>query len=151
MVVRIKEKEKYGISTIKPTLFYSCESEKTKLNWFCYELSMGMYDNMKDNIGKKLKKYKISDEVLAEFSIYMSKKIRDVILEVISGKSGEMCFFYEVIEEYFPNFNDRMVNKMLDALSKAWDELRSFCKTCPVRCLSESDVYCAMFNNKDLF
>jgi len=151
MVVRIKEEEKYGISMIKPTLFYSCESEKTKLNWFCYELSMGMYDNMKDDIGKELKKYKISDEVLAEFSIYMSKKIRDIILEVISGKSGEMYFFYEVIEEYFPNFNNRMVNKMLDALSKAWDELRSFCKTCPIRCLSESDVYCIMFNNKNLF
>jgi len=151
MVVRIKEEEKYGISMIKPTLFYSCESEKTKLNWFCYELSMGMYDNMKDDIGKELKKYKISDKVLAEFSIYMSKKIRDIILEVISGKSGEMYFFYEVIEEYFPNFNNRMVNKMLDALSKAWDELRSFCKTCPIRCLSESDVYCIMFNNKNLF
>lgn len=151
MVVRIREEEKYGISMIKPTSFYSCESEKTKLNWFCYELSMGMYDNMKDDIGKELKKYKISDEVLAEFSIYMSKKIRDIVLEVISGKSGEMYFFYEGIEEYFPNFNDRMVNKMLDALSKAWDELRSFCKTCSIRCLSEGDVYCAMFNNKDLF
>lgn len=151
MVVRIKEEEKWGISIIKPKSFYSCESEKTKLNWFCYELSMGMYDSMKDNIGKQLKKYKISDEVLAEFLIYMSEKIRDIILEVISGKSGEMYFFYEVIEAYFPNFNDRMVNKMLDALSKAWNELRSFCKTCPVRCLSESDVYCTMFNNKDLF
>ena len=110
-----------------------------------------MYDNMKDDIGKELKKYKISDEVFAEFSIYMSKKIRDIILEVISVKSGEMYFFYEVIEDYFPNFNNRMVNEMLDALSKAWDELRSFCKTYPVRCLSESDVYCTMFNNKYLF
>lgn len=69
MVVTIKEEEKCGISIIKPKSFYSCESEKTKLNWFCYELSMGMYDSMKDNIGKQLKKYKISDEVLAEFSI----------------------------------------------------------------------------------
>jgi len=72
-VITIKEEEKWGISIIKPTSFYSCESEKTKLNWFCYELSMGMYDSMKDNIGKQLKKSKISDEVLAEFSIYMSK------------------------------------------------------------------------------
>ena len=65
----MKTKEcKSGISMIKPTSFYSRESEKTKLNWFCYELSMSIYDDMRVDIGKQLKKHKISDEALAEFS-----------------------------------------------------------------------------------
>ncbi|MGB3460011.1 MAG: hypothetical protein WBB08_12135 [Halobacteriota archaeon] len=65
----MKTKEcKSGISMIKPTSFYSRESEKTKLNWFCYELSMSIYDDMREDIGKQLKKHKISDESLAEFS-----------------------------------------------------------------------------------
>ncbi|GFP19940.1 hypothetical protein HKBW3S03_01444, partial [Candidatus Hakubella thermalkaliphila] len=50
---------KSGISMIKPTSFYSTEFEKTKLNWFCYELSMGIYDEIRENLGKQLKKYKI--------------------------------------------------------------------------------------------
>ena len=44
---------KSGISMIKPTSFYSSESEKTKLNWFCYELSMSIYDDMREDIGKQ--------------------------------------------------------------------------------------------------
>ncbi len=67
------KKSKSGISMIKPTSFYSSESEKIKLNWFCYELSIGIYDKMKENIGKQLKKHKISDDTLAEFSIYILK------------------------------------------------------------------------------
>ena len=65
---------------IKPTSFYSSESEKTKLNWFCYELSAGIYDDMKEDIGKQLKKHKIGDEVLAAFSIYISKNMKEIIL-----------------------------------------------------------------------
>ena len=50
----MKTKEcKSGISMIKPTSFYSSESEKTKLNWFCYELSMSIYDDMREDIGKQ--------------------------------------------------------------------------------------------------
>ena len=44
---------KSGISMIKQTSFYSSESEKTKLNWFCYELSMSIYDDMREDIGKQ--------------------------------------------------------------------------------------------------
>jgi hypothetical protein len=46
-MITMKEEERSGISIIEPTSFYSSESEKTKLNWFRYELSVGIYDNMK--------------------------------------------------------------------------------------------------------
>ena len=136
---------------IKPTSFYSTEREKTKLNWFCYELSLGIYDDLKDNIGKQQKKHKISDESLAEFSIYISKKMIDIILQKLSGRIEAVYFSYEMIESYFPNIEDKFINKMLDSISKTWDMQLSFCEICPTRCISEKDEYCTMFNDIDLF
>ena len=133
-----KGKGKAALSMIKPTSFYSNESEKIKLNWFCYELSMGM-------------RHKISDEVLADFSICTSKKLKDVILRQLSGKDKKVCNSYELIESYFPDLDDRLIDKMLDVLSKAWDENLSFCEACPNRCISEKDAYCPLFDDKELF
>jgi hypothetical protein len=154
MMKRMTTKKKEGssgLSMIKPTSFYSTEREKTKLNWFCYELSLGIYDDLKDNIGKQQKKHKISDERLAEFSIYISKKMIDIILQKLSGRIEAVYFSYEMIESYFPNIEDKFINKMLDSISKTWDMQLSFCEICPTRCISEKDEYCTMFNDIDLF
>ena len=147
----MKEEERSGISMIKPTSFYSSESEKTKLNWFCYELSVGMYDEMKEDIGKQLKKHKIRDEILAVFSIYISKKMKDIILQKLSGRIDKVYFSYEMIESYFPNLDDKLVDKMLDSISETWDVQLSLCEICPTRCISEKDEYCTMFNDESLF
>jgi len=72
-MMRARKKKTSGLDMVRPTSFYSNESEKIKLNWFCYELSMGIYDNIKKEIGSRLKKQKISDEGLAEFSVLLFK------------------------------------------------------------------------------
>jgi len=147
----MREEGRSGISMIKPTSFYSSECEKTKLNWFCYEFSVSIYDDMKEDIGKRLKKHKIRDEVLAEFSIYISAKMKDIIIQKLSGRIDKIYFSYEMVESYFPNLDDEFINKMLDSISKTWDEQLSFCEMCLTRCISERDAYCTMFNDKDLF
>jgi hypothetical protein len=72
-------------------------------------------------------------------------------LRQLSGKDKKVCISYELIESYFPNLDDRMIDKMLDVLSKAWDENLSLCEVCPNRCISEKDEYCSLFNDKELF
>ena len=106
---------------------------------------------MRDDLGYRLKRHKISEEVLADFSICTSKKLKDVILRQLSGKDKKVCISYELIESYFPDLDDRLINKMLDVLSKAWDENLSFCEICPNRCISEKDEYCPLFDDKELF
>ena len=145
------EEDNSGIKMIKPTAFYSTERDKIKLNWFCYELSMNIYDKIRENPGKRLKKYKIDEKAIAEFSIYISKKMKDIILQQLSGRIENVYFSYEMVESYFPDLSDKLVNKMLDAISKAWNEQLDICKICPTRCISEKDVYCTMFDDKDLF
>ncbi len=145
------KEEKDGLSMIKPTSFYSSESEKIKLNWFCYELSIEIYDNMKKRMGNRLKRKGISDEVLAEFSINISKSMKDIILEKLSGRIKKVYFCHEMIERNFPNLDDRTINRMLNIISRTWDKMLSNCEVCPTRCISDKDAYCAMFNVKDLF
>lgn len=136
-----------GMSRIQSTSFYSSQKEKTKLNWFSYELSMAIYDEIKPNLRNILRRSPISDEDLASFSIYFAKKMQDVILQKLSGKIETVYVSPEMIELYFPNLSDKLVNKMLDAISKAWDKLLSVCETCPTRCISEKDAYCTMFDD----
>ena len=106
---------------------------------------------MIDDIGYRLKRHKISEEVLADFSICTSKKLKDAILRQLSGKDKNVCISYELIESYFPNLDYRLINKMVDVISKAWDENLRFCEVCPNRCISEKDEYCPLFDDKELF
>jgi len=106
---------------------------------------------MIDDIGYRLKRHKISEEVLADFSICTSKKLKDAILRQLSGKDKNVCISYELIESYFPNLDYRLINKMVDVISEAWDENLSFCEVCPNRCISEKDEYCPLFDDKELF
>lgn len=140
-----------GMSMIQSTSFYSSQNEKIKLNWFSYELSMAIYDETKQSAGNLLRRSRISDKDLASFSIYFSKKMQNIILQKLAGKIETVYFSDEMVESYFPNISNKLENKMLNAISNAWDEQLSFCETCPTRCISEKDAYCTMFDDESLY
>ena len=149
--MRARKKRTTGIDNVRPNSFYSNDSEKIKLNWFCYEFAVAIYDDMKKEIGSRLKKQKISDEALAEFSVFYSKEMKNMILQKLSGKIKIVCISYEPIESYFPDLGADLINKMTDITSDAWDEILSICEVCPNRCISEKDAYCTLFDDKFLF
>ncbi|MFZ2375936.1 MAG: hypothetical protein WAV83_01835 [Methanothrix sp.] len=148
---RNAKKEKSCLDMISPTSFYSSEGDKVKLNWFCYELALSIYDGMKDELAPRLRRKKISDEVLAEFSIHYAKAMKDEVLRQLSGEIEKVCISYESIEAFFPNIGDDMVNKMTDTISHAWTQMLSICEVCPNRCISEKDAFCTLFDEKHLF
>ena len=140
------EKTRSGLDMIKSKSFYSNDSEKIKINWFCYELAIGIYDEIQKRCGRQLKKYKISDESLVGFSVYISKNIKSIISQT-SGQIVDVCISDKMIESYFPNIDSKFVNRILDSISKAWEEQIGFCKICPTKCINEKDVYCTMFDD----
>jgi uncharacterized Fe-S radical SAM superfamily protein PflX len=141
-----REDDVPGIVVVEPTSFFSNDLEKTKLNWFCYELSISIYDKIQDNLGKELKNLEIDKKAIAEFSIHISKKIRDSILQKPPSRIEKVYVPSEVVKQYFPNLSHEIRRKMLNAISKAWDEQLSFCEICPTQCLIERDAYCTMFD-----
>jgi hypothetical protein len=140
-----------GLSLIKSTSFYSSKKEKTKFNWFSYELSMAIFDRIKKSSGNLLRSDQIGDKELASFSIFFSKNMQDIILQKLAGKIETVYISPEMIELYFPDISNKLENKMLDAILKAWDEQLSICETCPTRCISEKDVYCTMFDEENRY
>lgn len=135
-----------SMKMIQPTSFYSNQTEKTKLSWFLYEISLGIYDDVQGKIGKKLKKHRIDEKALAEFSICFAKGIKDVILKKLSGKIDVVYISYKMVEPYFPSLSDPLVNKILDIILKTWDDQLRWCVSCPTRCISEKDSYCTLFD-----
>ncbi len=134
---------------ILPTLFYTVEAEKVKLNWFCYELALNLFDQINPDLGKKLKNYKIGPREIAGFSVYFAKEMKGIILQKLAGEIEHVHFNYQMVEAYFPKLDDRLVDKMLDAIAEIWDELLAGCAQCPTRCISEKDQYCTMFDWKE--
>lgn len=141
------EEDIFGDSLIKPTSFYSAEHEKTKLNWFCYELALSFELEITQNFEKQLRRRRIHEADIAEFSIYFAKEMKTILLQQLSGEIKMIYFPHERVEAYFPLLSDRLVEKILDAIAEAWDEQLSVCEICPIRCVSEKDVYCTMFDD----
>lgn len=136
------------LDLIKPTAFYSNESEKVKLNWFLYELARGIYQEIDRKLNAKLKEHQIDGPARAQFSIHLAKRMKEIIYQKLAGKIEKVYFSHKMVDSYFPDLEDNLVNQMLDAISEAWDEQLSMCEICPTRCISEKDAYCTMFDEE---
>ncbi len=128
---------------INPASFYTREDGKTKLNWFCYELALSFESAIKKGLAERLE---LDGDLLADFSTYLAKEMKAVVLQKLAGEIERPYFSDEMVLSYFPALEDEMVDEMLDALAEAWDEQLSICEVCPTRCISEKDAYCTMFD-----
>ena len=136
-----------GDSIIKPTEFYSDETDKIKWNWFLYELSLSFEIFIRRTLTKKMRKWKIGEREIADFSIYAASEIEDAILNSISGKSEELNIPRKVVESYFPGIKDsKLTGEILDALDAGLTFQLDSCSTCLTRCLTQREQYCTMFD-----
>ncbi|MFH1431909.1 MAG: SEC-C metal-binding domain-containing protein [archaeon] len=135
-----------AIAIIKPSSFYSSKDDKILLNWHCYEVAMAFYDQIKKDHPEQLKKYAISNIQLAGFSIYLSKKIKIIILQTLGGRIKEPYISDEIIISFFPYLDYKMIEKLLESSICAWKQLLDACTICPTACLTNRNEYCAMFD-----
>jgi len=149
-VERMRAKLKRGWSRdepIQPSSFCSTEQEKTKLNWFCYELSLNIHDRLVMDLGKRLRAKGMDDEAICRFAVSMSKRLKEEIVSRLSKGLEKMRLSYRMVESCLPGLDDdELVNEILDAVSAAWEWLLEGCQICPTRCLTERDEYCTMFD-----
>ena len=135
-----------GLTMISPTSFFSSEREKTKLNWFTYELAMSIYDEARRGLGKRLRREGVGGDALAEISIHAAKALRDQVRPRLAGKLDGIVISYELVQDRHGGLNDKTLNGMVDAMMRAWDEVLSICEVCSIRCITEHDRRCEMFD-----
>jgi uncharacterized Fe-S radical SAM superfamily protein PflX len=127
------------------------ESEKVKLNWFLYEYACTLMGHLSRSRRKALTKWKShrSEEQIAEFCAYFSKRMRQSILDKLAGKTDETEADEEYICDYCHTNTHNENVAILEVAGKAWDELLDSCVVCPNRCISERNIRCDFFDRME--
>jgi len=134
-----------ALGAISPASFYSNDSEKTKLNWLCYELAMGIYDKIMEEDDEEFMRRIFDVGVVTDFSIHLSKRIGSSLTRKPSGRIDE-DYVLRSSKRFFPGLTRRVHDTMFKAVSEAIKELLEICKSCPTRCLYEKNAHCTMFD-----
>jgi uncharacterized Fe-S radical SAM superfamily protein PflX len=136
---------------VQASWFYMDESEKIKFNWFLYEYACTLFDHIKHSKKKVLTSWKAqrTEEQIAEFCAYFSKRMRQSILNRLAGKTEATEGDEEYICDYCHTNTRRENIAILEAVETAWDELLEICVVCPSRCLSDRYMRSELFDRME--
>ena len=138
-------------SMIPASWFYREESQKTMINWFLYEYALKLFDHIAESQEKALAKWKarLTDEQLAKFCAYYSKRMRLSILDNIEGGTGITVVYAEYITDYLHANTQREDAAIRKIGGTAWGKLLDSCAACHCRCLSRRDERCEFFDRME--
>lgn len=133
-------------SPIKVEWFYTCDSEKTKINWFCFEYALEFYTFMMKS--KALQKYRArnSSEEIAAFCAHFAKQMKKSVYDWLAGDTSVVIIDEDYIATYYPKNTQRQNIVFIKVAGEAWDNLLSACGSCPVRCISEREKRSEFFD-----
>lgn len=126
--------------------FYASEGDKTKINWFCYELALeyhdaitakGALDEFRSQHGKK---------DIARFCTHFSLSMKKSLSGRLAKKAGGAIISEKYITQYYPQSTARQTALLLDAAARALESLLSNCECCPLRCISDAASPCDFFD-----
>jgi len=134
-------------STINPSWFFRDNSEKTKFNWFLYELATEIHLQI---IQTKLKtvirwKQRIGAKCVAEFSAYYAKRMRVSVLENLNG-SGIVALYDIYLKDYCHTNTKSEDEALGKLLAEAWRTHAKNCADCHKLCLMDMEGYCDYFD-----
>lgn len=135
---------------VKPTVFYRHVAEKTKFNWFCYEYAAEIVSCVDADLRKRLNRKGISDQRIVDFAVYFAQRMKGPIVAKLAGEVAEIHMSHVDIAGFFPDLDDKQVDRLLTLVAKAWDSLLEVCSSCPGRCISERDRPAPAFDDPNL-
>jgi hypothetical protein len=124
---------------IKAEWFYDCEEDKTKLNWFLYEVALEYHLFIRKADGLKAYRKSQGDRNVARFCTYYAKRMEKNVLDRLYGRTDATVIDEDIIADFYPDMDDLQTRRLLNVACQAWDSLLSVCETCPTRCLSEKE------------
>lgn len=138
-------------SEIEPHHFFSNQNEKTKFNWFAFELACEIDMAVSPKLKKILAKKGYTKITFNMSCIKLAKLLQNIVLKKLRNEIPEMQINYTEIEIAFPKLNDKIINNLLSCTAKAWDNLLDTCVICPSACVSNKDDYCHMFDDENYY
>jgi hypothetical protein len=125
--------------------FYSIEGEKTKLNWYLYEIALEYYDRIMDN--PELEHYrKLYDEKqIALYCAYYARRLRESLLRYIRGQRKTVIFYKEYISDFYLQHDRPLIRILSRTARESFDHIWFVCITCPQQCLWEHNAKSPLF------
>jgi hypothetical protein len=143
----IKEKN-VDYSKITPYHFFNDAADKTKFNWFAFELACEIDLAVPNKLKKRLSKKGYTREMFNQSCIKLSKLLQEMVFKKLRNETPDMEINYTEVEQAFPKLNDKTVDQLLTCTGKAWENLLDVCVSCPTACVSNKDDYCPMFDDE---
>lgn len=138
-------------SKIEPWHFFSNEKEKTKFNWFAFELACEIDRAIPYATKNYLSKRGYTKQTFNKSCIDLAILLQGMVLKKLKNEIPDMQINYTEVEKAFPKLNNKTINKLLDCTGKAWDNLLGICVSCPSACVTNKDDYCLMFDDKSYY
>ena len=151
--IKDDDTQKQRMRHIQPSDFFTCDEDKTKLNWFLFEFALELESFLMKDRGLRSKLFikGISEHQIGRFCIHYAKHMKSPILDRVSNTTSNIRISYEPIEAFFPKLNDRLVDRLLTVIGKAWKSQTDLCVACPIRCISEKDEKTPMFDDQSYY
>jgi len=138
-------------SKIQPNHFFSSQKEKTKFNWFAFELASEIDRGVPYGLKKYLSKKGYTKQKFNKSCINLAILLQGMVLKKLRNEIPIIQINYTEVERAFPNLNSKTTNELLDCTGKAWDNLLGICVSCPSACVTNKDDYCPMFDDKSYY
>jgi hypothetical protein len=135
-------------STIEPRHFFSSQGEKTKFNWFAFELACEIDRAVPHDTKKYLSKKGYTKQTFNKSCIKLAILLQGMVLKKLRNEIPDMQINWSEVGKAFPKLNDKTINSLLDCVGVAWENLLGICVSCPSACVSNKDDYCAMFDDE---
>lgn len=135
-------------TSIQPDHFFSNNEEKTKLNWFAFELASEIDRAVPFKLKNYIARRGYTRQTFNMSCIKLAYLLQGVALKKLGNEISDMQIDYTEVEKAFPKLNDKTIDKLLDYTAAAWENLLSVCVSCPSACVSNKDDYSPMFDDK---
>jgi len=134
---------------IKPLHFTPTPKDKTKFNWFAFELANEIEQTVPNKLKMYLSKHGYTQQILNKSCIKLATLLQATVLNKLSGKIPDMEISHAQVEAAFPKLNDKTLDELLYCTSAAWEHLLDVCAICPSACVSNRHDYATMFDDEE--
>ena len=135
----------YGIN---PKWFYHSKREACKLNWFAYEYSCELYEQIQQADSLKAYRKKYSKDEISRFCAYFARRIRGTIVDRYNSNTEAVVFESDFIFDYYLDATTNETNRLINVAIKAWHSKIEGCGGCPNGCLAHPFDYTLMLERE---
>ena len=120
---------------INMSWFHNLEGEKTKLNWFLFEVALEYYDRIMYSPDLKSYRERYDKEQIAQYCTYYVRRMKAGLLKFLRKQRKCINLYQEHITDFYPHHSHQLNSALSEVAEEALTHMLAACKNCPQQCL----------------